>query len=37
MNLGGAGRSGYEILRNILVGDGNEDSAPFRVWDGYEK
>ena len=34
---GGAGRSGYEILRGILIGDGNEDPAPFRVWNEDEK
>ena len=37
LRRGEAGRSGYGILRNILIGDGNEDSAPFRVWDGYGK
>ena len=36
-HLDRAGQSGYEILRDILIGDGNEDSAPFRVWDGDGK
>ena len=37
LNLGEAGRSGYGILRDILIGDGNEDPTPFRVWDGDGK
>ena len=37
LNLGGAGRSRYGILRDILIGDGNEDPALFRVWDGDGK
>ena len=36
-HLGGAGQSGYGILRDILIGDRNEDPAPFRVWDEDRK
>ena len=37
LRRGGAGRSEYGILKGILIGDGNEDPAPFRVWDGDGK